>query len=640
MAGRPLEYQPRPGASDEVNQLRQALIELVNRTGTKLAAIAESENIRGGLRTLSRQLNQDRGPDKHIVLTIVEHCARLAGQPSDQLAGGFTELWSAAQGDQGGSARPRALAGAPPPEPPAPEPPDPALVEPVLELVADGDDIVAAAVITGDYPEAGPTAGGIIAEIGRRIPDGAAGLLAAIIDRGGYDFARAYMESFSQADEETAARVLADPRLQPPPADEPPADEPPGGTSVPASILDKDPADILGRRRAAKVRQGDVVQVAADIIQEAEFEPLPSGIDIAAEDDYITELIRAERRLRRRKAKSGSWYDIQRATSLVLDVARNAKEEAAQVLGRLLNALAAGGHIELVARVLAEVADAAGDGTGELLDAMSPHVLVEALKLLAWDDGLHEFQSQAPSLMVQARPLVLAQLLLERERRDSQTPAVDFLQLRQARQVLAEMLSQDARLTFSLIEKKIKLQGILGLAELTPEETSLIACIRDLPPANRHTAGQLLGRLLQLDIWGGSRFVFYLAAGSQDNDILWMAAEMLATAIRLNPNVSDYIISLMLKENDRASIDVLLDHLAEKHPDQGNEVVKAMLARTEQGGIATWLRKLLRNGALELAGEMLRQATESDPNGSWNLVAHAVEDGNLEAALSILEHIA
>jgi len=154
--------------------------------------------------------------------------------------------------------------------------------------------------------------------------------------------------------------------------------------------------------------------------------------------------------------------------------------------------------------------------------------------------------------------------------------------------------------------------------------------------------GNSARKVQALGIWGGSRFVFYLAAGTQDNDILWMAAEMLATAIRLNPNVSDYIISLMLKEGDRASIDVLLDHLTEKHPDQGSEVVKAMLARTEQGGIATWIRELLRNGALELAGEMLRQASESDPNGSWNLVAHAVEDGNgnLEAAISILDHIA
>jgi len=29
MSGRPLEYRPRPGASGEVNQLREALIELI-----------------------------------------------------------------------------------------------------------------------------------------------------------------------------------------------------------------------------------------------------------------------------------------------------------------------------------------------------------------------------------------------------------------------------------------------------------------------------------------------------------------------------------------------------------------------------------------------------------------------------------
>ena len=631
MAGRHLEYQPRPGASDEVNQLRQALIDLVNRAGTKLVAIAESEQIAGGLKSLSKQLNRDRCPDKHIVLAIVEHCARLAGQPSDQLADRFMDLWDAAQDDQDGSARPRALAGPPAPELPAPEPLDPALVEPVLELVADGDDIVAAAVITGDYPEAGPTAGGIIAEIGRRIPDGAAGLLAAIIDRGGYDFTRAYMESFSQADEETAARVLADPRLKPPPADEP-ADEPPGGTPAPASILDKNPADLLGRRRAAKVRQGDAVQVAADLIQEAEFESLPAddghgGFNMAR----ITQLMTAD---------PDGRYDIQHATGLVLDVARNAREDVAQILGQLLNALATDGHIELAARVLAKVADAAGDGIGELLDAMSPRALVEALKLLAWDDRLDKFQSQAPFLMAQARPLVLAQLLLERERRDSQTPAVDFSQLRQAKQVLSEMLSQNALLTASLIGKKIKVRGILGLSELSPEETSLVAFIRDLAPANLRAAGHLLGRLLQLDIWDGSRFIFYLAAGTEDDGFLWMAAEMLATAIRLNPSVSDYIISLVLREDNRASIDMLLDHLAEKHPDQGSEVVKAMLARTEQAGIATWLRELLRSRALGLADEILRQAPESDPNESWNLVALAVKDGNLGAAISILEHIA
>jgi hypothetical protein len=37
---------------------------------------------------------------------------------------------------------------------------------------------------------------------------------------------------------------------------------------------------------------------------------------------------------------------------------------------------------------------------------------------------------------------------------------------------------------------------------------------------------------------------------------------------------------------------------------------------------------------------MLRQVPESDPNESWNLVALAVKDENLEAAISISEHIA
>ena len=37
---------------------------------------------------------------------------------------------------------------------------------------------------------------------------------------------------------------------------------------------------------------------------------------------------------------------------------------------------------------------------------------------------------------------------------------------------------------------------------------------------------------------------------------------------------------------------------------------------------------------------MLRQIPESDPNESWDLVALAVKDRNLEAAIDILEHTA
>jgi len=620
VAGRPLVYHPRPRASVEVNQLRQALIELINRAETTLSEIAESEQISGGLKTLSRQLNDDRGPDKHIVLAVVRHCALLVSEPAEQLTSKYTDLWDAARRDYERAAPPRSAL----PGPPAPEPPDPALVEPVLELVADGDDGLAATVIAKQYPEAGPAAGGIIAEIARRVPDGAAGLLAAIIDHRGYDVARAYMESFSQADEQTAARVLADPRLKPPP----PSDAP--GR---ASILDKDPADLIGQRRAAKVRQGSVAQVVADIIQEAQFESLPA-------DDSNGTLLASVRRQRRRRADPDGRYDILQAADLVLDVVRNSKDGAVQILGRLLNALAADGHVELAARVLGAMAGVTGDGIGEVLDVMSPPALVKVLELLAWDHRLDEFQSQTPSLMARARPLVLAQLLLEQERRNSQTPAVDFSQLRTAKQVLAEMLSRNALLTASFIGKKIKMPGILGLSEPSPEETGLVAAVRDLAPSDLSATGQLLGRLLSINIWDGIRFVLYLAAGTEDDETLWMAAEMLAAAIRLNPSASDHIISLARKTGNRASIDMLLDHLIEKHPDQGREVVDAMLARADPASTAIQLRGLLRSQALALAGEMLRQIPQSDPRESWDLVALAVKDGNLGAAIDILERTA
>ena len=618
--GRPLVFRPIANASAEVNQLAQALIELINRAETTLGAIAESEHVSGGLKALSRQLGDARGPYKHIVLAIVQHCAPLLGEPADQLSSRYTDLWNAARGDYDGSRNAR---GTLPAEPAGPEPIDPALVVPVLELVADGDDAVAASVIAQQYPEAGPTAGRVIAEIGRRIPDGTAGLLAAIVNDRGYDFARTYMEAFAQADEETAAGVLTDPRLQPPALD-----EPPDNASTSMSILDKDPADLTGQRRAAMIARGSVVQVVADLIHEAEFAPLPEvGSDGKLRPNWA-------RREQRRRGDPSGRYDIQRATDLVVAVIRNATEDTAQILSQMLNTLVTGGHAELAARVLGEVSE---DGVGEVLDAMTPHALLEALKLLAWDSRLYEFQPQLPSLMAWARPLVVAQLLLEREQRNSQTPTVDLLQLRSTKQVLAEMLSRNALLTASFISKKI--EKMSGPPEPGSEEATLVGAVRDVASADLSGTGQLLGQLLNIDMWAGTRFTFQLAVGTEDDGTLWMAAEMLAAAIRLNQRVPDFIFSLMKGEAaNPASINMLLDHLIEKHADQGREVVKAMLREADPASTTIRLRELLHGGALGLASEILRQISESAPNESRTLLTFAVRDGDLEAAIDILEH--
>jgi hypothetical protein len=616
VAGRPLVYRPRPGASDEVNRLRQALIDLINQTGTSLSEVARTQRISGGLRYLSKQLTDDRGPDEHIVRAIVRHCATLADGHADELTSRFTDLWLATRGDRAGAARP---AHEPPAAPPA-EPLDPELIAPVLELVADGNDEIAAAMLAGQYPEAGSTAGGIIAEIGRRIPDGAAGLLSAIVERGGFDFAKPYLESLAQADKEVAARVLADPRLMPPP------EQTPEETAPRASILDEDPADLLGRRRAAMLRQGGAAQVVAAIIQDAQFAP------IRADEEHHW-ILRAAQLGR---ADADGDYDIYQATDLVVTVARNAREDAAHILGQLLNALVADGHVELAARVLAELAEHAGDGIGAALDAMTPYTLLEALRLLLWGDRLAELRLPGSFLLARARPLVAAQLLIEREQRNPQTPEVEFWQLRNAQQILAEMISRNALLTASFIAKIISTPG---LPNPSAEELRLTAAVRDLAPASLIATGQLLGRMIQLNMWDGTRFTVYMVAGTDHDETMWMVAEILWAAIRLNPNVSDHIISLRQKQVNRASIDRVLDHLMDKHPDQGREVVEAMRARTDLAS-ATRLGELLRNGALELATELLRQLAAADPGESWDLVALAVQGGNLEAALDILAHTA
>lgn len=627
--GRPLIFDPSrmPNASDQVKTLDEALIKLLNRAGTGLTATMRSAGISGGRQNLWRQLNRDQGPDKHIVMAIVQHCAALIDdEDEDELLARFLALWQATQGDQGsGQDNRRAI------HPPVTaEPVNPALVAAVLDLVAGGDDVSAAEMMATQYPHADPVVGGILAEIGRITPWGAADLLAAVISHSGYDLARTYMDCLAEADETTAARVMADPRLQPPPEPEPETD--PG---LPPGI--PDPADINGRRRAAKIRRGDIAQAVAEIVHESQFEPPPQPSD---DGELATWREAVERRAQRRRADAQDRYDVIHATDLVMYIARNAGDDAGPLLGRLLGALMAEDHAELAARALAAAATAAPGHVGEVLGAMNRRELTEALDLLASSDWLDDAEELFPILVEQAPPPVAAHLLIEWELRSSPLPAVSFSRLRSPAHVLTEMVAYNHALAASFLSRQVGV-GSFTLA-YGPDEPAIIAAVLDLASADVKAAGRLLGEMVNRGAAEASVFIFRVGAAAGNNEeTTWLAATLLDAAVRLEPARVPALIAQIMQESGSSpgqeeDSGNLLDHLVERHPKQGSRVVEAMLSR-DLTHVKAQLPRMIRAGNLALASEVLKQIAAQDQTCPWDLVICAVTDRNLQAALEILE---
>jgi hypothetical protein len=633
--GRRLVFNPEglpAGTSKEVKQLDAALIELINKAGTTLTQIAEESKINSDRKSLSRQLHQQAGPDEHVVMAIVEHCAQILEDDRSQLIEHFSRLWSQAQDNGGDSPDNHQL----PPGLALTEPADPSLAIPYLEMLTDGQETTAATMLAGQYPQGGPTVGGILAEIGRRIPSGTAGLLQAVAEVVP-ELATAYLQALTEADEDTAAEVRW--FMPPPPEPEPPEDE---------GILGMDPASINGRRRAAMIRRGDTARVAAEILREAEFRP-PPAVKETPKDDHARFMDLVEKAAR---GDEQERYDLAQATDLVMAVGYHAGDDASQLLGKLLNALTQDGHARLAAGCLAVLAKASTEAVREILDVINRPGLTAALKLLESGARPAGTRADVAVLLQQAPPAVLGDRLLERKQ--EQEAPVDFLQVRSPRQTLAYMTTQDRDRAARYLSRLISPRSTDPASASRIQVQNIIAAVvLDLSRADRETAGLLLYGLITVNPAAARRLLYLMAVPAAQGEPQ-QAADLLAAVLDTAPTSAPKLLAELAHSDsdpvlapgpaaqprpapgEPGSVAWLLDLMATAHPDQGPPVATALLNEDIQH-FKTQLQPLIRHRALALAGELLCQLPQWEPVGPWPVMSAALEEGNLDTALTALE---
>jgi hypothetical protein len=482
------------------------------------------------------------------------------------------------------------------------------LVEGLLQLMATGDDAVAAEQVIQWYPEAGGAAGAVLTEVGGIMPSGVIGLLAAVNDLIGYDQAFLYIQSISQRDPTLAACIADDPRLQPPP----PVTE--SHTAPELSIRYKDPADLNGKRWAVMVDRGHSSQVVADIVRESQ-----RGVD-QPNDAFSPKANRA-------------------AAKLVMDVVRNASDNPGRTLGTLLGRFVAEDHAWTAARALTRVARDDARVLPSAIDAMSSSALQEMLDLLA-----HGHDPRLPALLGQMPPRVTAHLFLKWEQEHPEALPGDLAEVRSPSEVLRQMAELNLPLAASFMSRIID----------PPEEITDIAL--DLVSNDLSITTQLLNRVAVVAQTEALMLIASMILSTKDVQVIGLSAGLLAAMIRHEPDRVPHQIAQLVRVNghpDSASdedrglwliansrepdnLNRLLDRLMEKNPDEGRQVVSSMVEAD-----VTYCKRLLpvliKRHNLVFTCELLLQLANHEPDGPWAGIANVVSDGNFKVAIDIAE---
>lgn len=610
--GRKLIVNWDDGRSAEVHTLVEEIYGLLRESDTTLAALGEESSGRTTKQSLSHQLGyRVSGPDRHVVEHIVRYCCQRLGEAEQPRLADFIRLWEAANPDPGDGQR-RETSDRPPPKSV-----DLSLASSVLQLVYDGERQDAARFLVSLHPEGGVEVGQVLAEVGRRTPGGVADLLDAVAEDAGGELADAYFDALKDHEADVAAAVEAIPRTRPRPA------APSAGRVTedadPPSVLDLDTRKLDGRRRARLIRRGETAQVAAEIVAEASANA--SAFFIYRADPGITP----------------PKVDSALATELFFAVCREDDDDET-VAAALLTRLIEDGHTELAVSLLHKVHQIPEGGAAyakDVLAAMKRPELLSALDRLAEGTLRRAPEGALADLLAQAPASVTGDYLLKWEL-TKHPSSVDISQFSHLARVLRSMVERDHYGAAQVLSSQMASWDVEAAFYSRPErpETKVATAVLDVARVDAESAGLLFLALLDRDPEGSARLLFLLEAPRGDTSAPELVARVLAKAISRDPITVSRLVARMALRHDMPAR--ILDCVAKNDAHHGTQLASAMLiedlARTQ-----AMLPELIKQNALTLTGELLRQLDNRDSTGPWNLISHAVKDGDRESAMANLD---
>jgi hypothetical protein len=626
--GRELDVSPDDNRSAEVKALVGKIYELIKEAKSTLTALGEESSGRFTKQSLSRQLRDRRsGPDRHVVEYIVRHCCRRLAEAEEPRLAAFIGLWEAADHNPDAGQRSGRAGQAPP------EPADPSLVGFVLQLVYGGERHQAAQILLSQYPAGGRELGRILAEVGRRTPGGVADLIDAVAEDAGSERADGYLTALHKSDPGVADLVQAVPRTRPRPPT-PPAVPDTEAADTP-NVLDLDPRKIDGRRRARLIRQGDVAQVAAEIVAEATATAKNTAKDTT--NDHVEDTAKDKFFLRLASLEIGvPKVNIALATDLFAAVCQEDDDDEA-VAAALLTQLIEDGHAELAAILLHTVHQIPQSGptaAQNVLAAMKRPELLSMLDQLAEGTLTRAPQRALPDVLAQAPATVTGAYLLKWEL-TKHPSSVDISQLPHLPRVLRNMIERDHYGTAQVLSSQMESWDVEAAFYTHPErpESKVAFAVLSVARDDIESAGLLLLALLHKDLAASAQLLFLLEAPRADTGAPGLVASILTAAIRREPTTVVRFVARMARQHDMPAR--TLDRVANNDAHHGAQLATAMLIEDPSYAQAV-LPELIKQNALTLTGELLRQLDNRDPAGPWKLIGHAVNDGNSEAALANL----
>ncbi|MFE0776879.1 hypothetical protein [Streptomyces sp. NPDC058861] len=469
----------------------------------------------------------------------------------------------------------------------------------------------AAQQLTAQYPEGGVEPGQILTEIGSRTAAGVMDLIDAVIEEAGTTLAETYLAALQSQDASVAAAVEAVPRTRPAPVPAAPATEP----TRPQTVLDEDPRKGDGRRRDALIRRGEVAQVAAEVINEAESErEIFGGFTVRN-------------------------LDINLARDLVFNVMQRQGDDA-DILAILLSQLIDDGQAALATAVLGRVHDSPEsdpDAIQAVLQGMKRPSLQSALDHLAESDGGTDDPKKLLSLLLAQAPAPVTGAHLFKWEMARHPGTIEISELPHLQAVLRSMIERDVKATTHVLISQMETWNVetaFGAFRTKSPEYAAATAILGLAHADVTAVGRLLYNLLAVRPETASRLLFLLEAPRDEGDALGMVAQIVAAAIRQDPGLTPRLIARMVRHHDVPT--QVLERVAHADEDHARRLARAMLVE-DLPYYRTALKDLVRQGAHVLAGELLRQLGEQEPEGPWNLINRAIQDGATEAALANLD---
>jgi hypothetical protein len=602
------------GKPPEVVDLVVALQELIDEAGTNRSEVAGGLPGKHSKQSVSRSLNSLKGPDRQLVLGIVRFCSERLGEPADSRVEVFARLWEAANPTRSAQV---VLRPSGENQPETPEPVDLSMVALVLGLVVEGARHEAAVQLVSTYPQGGAMLGQILAEVGRRLPGGVVDILDAVAEEAGTPLANTYLDSLRNAEADVAATVDAVPRTRPAPP-EPPA------TAEPLNIVDQDPEDLQGRRHALLLRNNEVAQVVAEILAEV----TPTRLAAGSREFFDIDAVRRFRR----------GLDTERAFRLIKAICDHDPDDT-RLLAVLLPNLIAEGHPRLVLQFLYAVHQMPDEGprlAHDTLAAMPRPELISALDQLATGE-IDDIGPDTLDVLLGDAPGPVTREILLRHAETGKRAPVDLAALPHLNVVLRAMIERDCPTTALVLAREIDTWDVESAVRLPADrpETRIASVLLDLARDDVEGPGRLLYFLLAQSAEDAARLLFLLEMRTGDADRLPLVAKIVTAAIRRDPQRA--VILLAINARQHGTPIRLLERAVQENTEYTRLLATAMLTTDHLPYFRELLPDFIRQEALALTVELLRQLADRDSGGPWDLVGHALKDGNSSAALDILE---